>query len=259
MNKRSIIVLALFLCLSCINKNSEEEKVVYDENGLKTFVWKLYAVSEAESAVRLDSLLQKASRDSLVFQKTVLFLEKPLGDPNSPYRDEILYTALLKAKINSPWYDSLTRAKVRDKLYVLMQNRVGGPANDFTFITAKGQQKKLYDVDANYIIIMFYNPECPACKDNIAALRNSPIINEKINTKELEVLALYIDRDLELWQEHLSELPQDWIVGHDVDEYLYKNGIYDVRAIPSLYLLDKDKKVLIKDASNIESVENYFK
>jgi hypothetical protein len=53
-------------------------------------------------------------------------------------------------------------------------------------------------------------------------------------------------------------MPAEWIQGRD--EYgLYKNNVYDLRAIPSLYLLDKDKKVLLKDCTDLKEIEKSLK
>jgi hypothetical protein len=36
-----------------------------------------------------------------------------------------------------------------------------------------------------------------------------------------------------------------------------RERLYDIKAIPTIYLLDSDKKVLLKDSS-IEAVESFF-
>ena len=41
--------------------------------------------------------------------------------------------------------------------------------------------------------------------------------------------------------------PESWYNGFDPDFVLRNNDIYNIRAIPSLYLLDKEKNVLMKD------------
>jgi hypothetical protein len=42
--------------------------------------------------------------------------------------------------------------------------------------------------------------------------------------------------------------PEEWYNGFDPDFAIRNETLYNVRAIPSLYLLDKDKTVLLKDA-----------
>jgi hypothetical protein len=42
--------------------------------------------------------------------------------------------------------------------------------------------------------------------------------------------------------------PEEWYNGFDPDYVLREGDIYHIRAIPSLYLLDKEKRVILKDA-----------
>ena len=41
--------------------------------------------------------------------------------------------------------------------------------------------------------------------------------------------------------------PEKWYNGFDPDLVIRGETLYNVRAIPSLYLLDREKKVLMKD------------
>ena len=45
-----------------------------------------------------------------------------------------------------------------------------------------------------------------------------------------------------------NELSDEWVNGYDKGQILTNELHYDLSAIPSFYLLDKDKKVLLKDA-----------
>jgi hypothetical protein len=42
--------------------------------------------------------------------------------------------------------------------------------------------------------------------------------------------------------------PEQWYNGYDPDMVIRNELLYDVRAIPSLYLLDRKKNVIFKDA-----------
>src|SRR6266496_370257 len=139
MNERGIIIFICFILAACAAKNKEQEaKVAYDEAALKGFVLASADSNKGKSLNLLDSILVNASKDSAVFRHTVSFLEEPLSDPNSPYRNENLFSELLQAKIKSSWVDSTAANRSREKLYLLMQNKSGFPANDFTYITPAG-------------------------------------------------------------------------------------------------------------------------
>ena len=69
-----------------------------------------------------------------------------------------------------------------------------------------------------------------------------------IASGELAVLNIYIDEDLGEWYNYMPIYPSSWYNGYDPDYAIRTDRLYDVRAIPSLYLLDSEKTVLMKDA-----------
>ena len=45
------------------------------------------------------------------------------------------------------------------------QNRIGHRANDFRYATADGRRRSLYDLQADYVLLFFNNPDCAMCKE----------------------------------------------------------------------------------------------
>ena len=84
----------------------------------------------------------------------------------------------------------------------------------------------------------------------------SPLINELCERNTLAILTLYPDADITAWREHLSELPAGWINAYDKGMVLTTERLYNLNAIPSLYLLDRDKRVVIKDGTSVADIEN---
>lgn len=258
--KNLIAFLFMLVSISCNNDamKTDGKTIHYNEEILKSFIISTPDISESNALNVLDSIVNKAAKDSSLFRKTLTYLETPFGNPNSAYKNENLYSSLLQAKIKSPWYDSITKAKARGYLYLQTQNRVGSAANDFIYITPAGFKKKMYDLHSDFILIYFYNPECNACKEMKEALIASTVIANKMATGELKILAVYTDREEKMWLDHLNEMPKEWIHGRDEDEYLFKNSVYNLKAIPSIYLLDKDKKVVLNDCVEMFAIEKYL-
>jgi hypothetical protein len=50
-------------------------------------------------------------------------------------------------------------------------------------------------------------------------------------------------------------MPSEWINGYDRGCRIERENLYNVSAIPALYLLDKEKKVLVKDSTNVGEIE----
>ena len=62
------------------------------------------------------------------------------------------------------------------------------------------------------------------------------------------MINIYIDEDLAQWYKYMPIYPENWINCHNEDLKIRWENLYDVRAIPSLYLLDREKRVILKDA-----------
>ena len=82
----------------------------------------------------------------------------------------------------------------------------------------------------------------------INVLKGEPVISGMIADGTLAVLNIYIDEDLKGWRDYMPVYPEQWYNGFDPDLVIRTYNLYNVRAIPSLYLLDEEKRVILKDA-----------
>ena len=127
-------------------------------------------------------------------------------------------------------------------------NAIGTPAADFAFKDNAGRTRRLYDVRAGHTLLFFSNPGCEACKDIIENLKSMPFLPGLISSGRLAVVNVYIDGDIQAWKDYQSFYPREWFNGYDPDGIIRQDLLYHVRAIPSLYVLDADKRVIMKDA-----------
>ena len=128
------------------------------------------------------------------------------------------------------------------------KNRMGQPAIDFTYTLLSGKQGKMSGLKADYTLLFFYNPDCHTCIEIKNAMKHSLLLKEMVASGRMKILTLYPDEDVALWRSRLNELSDEWVNGYDKGQVLTHELLYDLSAIPSFYLLDKDKKVLLKDA-----------
>lgn len=184
---------------------------------------------------------------SNVFESMTSIVEKYLYDPNSPMRNEDFYGLYAERLSRCDLVDDGMREAYAFDAMMCALNRVGTKAADFRFADVKGRVRRLYDIKADYVILFFSNPGCKACLDIINTLKSMPAVAEGVATGRLAVLNIYIDEDLKAWREYMPIYPKEWINAYDPDYVIRTDVLYNVRAIPSLYLLDKDKKVIMKD------------
>ena len=175
-----------------------------------------------------------------------------LYDPSSPYRNEELYLPFVHGLALSEYTpDSLRQAYAYDERMCSL-NRVNTGAADFEFETLGGQRLTLYGIRARYTLLLFSNPDCTACKDIMDALSANDVISGAILDGSLAVVNVYIDGDLAAWRRYAVNYPPSWHSGFDPHGVIRSDVLYNVRAIPSLYLLDEGKKVILKDAPGVE-------
>ena len=204
----------------------------------------------------LRALMHRAEHSRPVLDLFAYVTEGVLHDPNSPMRNDELYIPILEVLVESPLYDEYDRIAPAYDLELARQNRIGNVANDIVYTLASGKTGRLHSIDADYVILMFSNPGCPMCREIIEEIGASPLINEMMENDLIEVLAIYPDEDLEAWRDHIGDIPQSWINGYDDGMRITQERSYNLQAIPSLYLLDSEKRVIIKDGTSVAQIEN---
>ena len=191
--------------------------------------------------------MESADTSSNVFESMTELTSKYLYDPNSPFRDEDLYLPFVKGLSGCRFVPEGRRVGYEYDAEMCALNRKGTAAADFVFCDRNGRRYSLYGIKADYVILFFSNPGCTACKQIIDELDSDVRISDMISAGRLAVLNIYIDSDLAEWKKYMPIYPDSWYNGYDPDYVIRTDVLYNVRAIPSLYLLDKDKKVLMKD------------
>ena len=191
---------------------------------------------------------EKKDTASNVFEAMTEIVQKYLYDPNSPMRNEDFYGPYVERLSQCELVDEGMRQAYVFDANMCALNRTGTKAADFRFSERNGKTRRLYDVKADNIILFFSNPGCTACLDIINTLKSMPLVAQGVASGRLAVLNIYIDEDLKAWREYMPIYPEEWINGYDPNYVIRTDVLYNVRAIPSLYLLDKDKRVIMKDA-----------
>lgn len=173
-----------------------------------------------------------------------------LFNPNSPFYNEGLYGMYLEALLGKLPQTDAMRSAYRFKLELVRRNNVGEKATDFVYYLSDGTRHTLAStpVKSNRLLLMFYDPECESCHEVLLRMAADATLDEAVRTGKLSVLAIYTEGNEEAWRKALPDMPEGWTVGND-REAVKTGALYDLKAMPSLYLLDGKKTVLLKDAA----------
>ncbi|WP_346086147.1 DUF5106 domain-containing protein [Sphingobacterium ginsenosidimutans] len=213
-----------------------------------------------DSAMRdkaLDLMLDKAKSNRTSFDYFIKLYERYLYDGNSPMRNDIIYESVLRYMIKTDLLSDLEKDAYRPTYKLVMRNKVGQPAEDFSYELANGTKQKLSQTKAKYTFLIFYDPDCSHCKETIHQLRDTPQLVELFSQLQVQVLAIDPWGDRSKWKNYMPEMSEKWINGFDADSKILSFNLYDLKASPTIYLLDENKKVLLKD-TYLQPVIQYF-
>lgn len=214
---------------------------VFMEQRFVDFLAVLSSVSEEDARTAVANLLDKPVAGEGLPSLLWDLADKYLYNPNSPMRNEEIYILFLE----NIAADENRKDEMRDlasyRLERVNKNRPGDIAADFRFVGRDGQAATLHgSIGKGVTMLLFYDPSCEECSDVIAGLRRTPLQGIE------RVVAIDIARDRPLWESTAGDMPEHWTVGFALDD-IDADETYVVRALPSVYLIGADRRVILKD------------
>ena len=235
------------LYVSGVKKEDVEQKFA-DWNAVLGVLPRSIADKAVNALYEKAAACERKDTSSNVFDTFVMLAEKYFYDPNSPVRNEDHYHAFVRNLASFEGFDEAVRGKYAYQARMTALNREGTVAADFRFADRNGRIHSLHGINAPMTLLFFSNPGCDACMEIIKVLSGHEGIASMIADGRLAVLNIYIDEDIQAWREYMPIYPEQWYNGFDPDLVIRGETLYNVRAIPSLYLLDHEKRVILKDA-----------
>ncbi|HZJ79363.1 MAG TPA: DUF5106 domain-containing protein [Dysgonamonadaceae bacterium] len=233
------------------------------EQGLVDYIHLLYQLSYTDAEKSINTMLDRAKQHPTMYAHFATLYEKYFYDPNSPFRNDELYIPVVNHLVESGILTQIKQEVYSFQQKMVLKNRAGTKATNFAFTLANGENKMMHTIRSNYLILFFTNPDCPSCATTTEQLVNSKALQGIFSLNNpasmmLTVLSIYPDSNIDEWRKALPSLPQKhWINSYDDGEVIANKQLYDIKAIPTLYLLDKDKKVILKDTT-LEAIEEFF-
>ena len=228
----------------------------YGEQKFVDFINVFPRYNAEQIATAIDSLIQKSSIEPKVQSYFEELLNRYLYDINSPFYNESYYTIALESLLKSKAVSADSKKKYKILLQLASRNNLGNVATDFSYTTSSGEHTLLKSSN-KYIVLFFYEPGCSSCAEHIKTLKPLAAFNQLIANNIIDMLAIYPDGNKAIWESFKENIPSNWINGIDSKQTILKKGLYDLKASPTIYLLDRDKKVILKD-TNLNTLLSYL-
>ena len=215
----------------------------------------LNKVSDSVSYASITQTLEKASKSNLIFSLFIDTYRVYLLNPESLFCNYDRYLAVADFVLNNDLISQNKKRAFELEKKIICMNRIGAKATDFTVVDRNDTPFRLYDIESEYLLVYFQNPDCNICAETKDKLSKSSVINRMIDSGTLTVFTVCPYDEYEKWIS--TDYPEKWLNGYDKEQRINKELLYYFFESSTLYLLDKDKTILMKDAK-LESIENYF-
>lgn len=165
------------------------------------------------------------------------------------------------------WLDAKDKETVYNRAYNLMGNIVGERAAELTLLDTLDQKRTLYSIQAPYTLVVFWDPDCGHCREQVPKIDSLYKSDwSKTGMKLIGVLVDTLRTSNKTWPA-VRKKWVDYIREHQLNNWTHlyqsfamreeeqKNNIpnfrqnYDVYQTPTIYLLDKDKRIVAKKIS----------
>lgn len=126
---------------------------------------------------------------------------------------------------------------------------------DFEYkLPGKEKKFRVKKLKAPFVLLYINDPECDDCSLTTLRLSVSQALLKEIREGRFVILSVYPDGETDEWLGSVEKYPKEWVVAsmENGDRY------FDLRIMPALYLVDKDKKIILRNTS-LEEVEKILK
>ncbi len=162
------------------------------------------------------------------------------------------------------WLNGKQMEAISRRAYMLMANLIGEKAADLNMLNSEDKPTSLYSVQADYTVICFWDPNCGHCKEEVPRLDS--IYKASWKNHNLKIFAV-------LTPDGKQNVKPEWLTfikEHNLGEWThaYKTRemedadyeaqrpsfrqLYDITMTPSIYLLDKEKRIIGKKLTLVQ-------
>ena len=234
----------------CRGINCSDTASLHSEQVMKRTMAEIVRLMEVTDSASthegLSILFGKLRKDEEAMKEATRHADLFLNSPASPVRDENLYIRFLQALLSTDSLPETIRLRAEEWLRTASLNRPGTIATDFRYLDRNGNEGSLHQFRTPQTLLIFYDPECPHCPEILSQIASHQGINRAIDEGKLGVLAIYTEGNREVWDRTKADMPGNWSVGYDLSGILDEEQ-YDLPAMPIIYLLDSEHRVILKD------------
>lgn len=229
------------------------------QNKLKTFFSDVIIQAPDSVINEIRTVLDRAGENPRTFRFALSFLFNHYRSSQIMGHDAIIVMLADEYYLNgrADWTDEEFLESLRKDVALIRHSLMGIKATDLTMQTYSGQPRSVYDIDAEFTVLYFWEPNCGHCKESTPLLKD---FYDEYRDKGVEIYAVCTQGTKQEWMEYIAENGLEWINAWDPARSTGFDYYYNVKATPLIYVLNEEKEIIAKQlpaGSVQEFIDNY--
>ena len=204
----------------------------------------------------IDRVIAKCGSNYKVYQFVAVYLFNYFRESEIMGHDAVIVKLADDIYLTgkADWTTKEWRDNLKKEVDRIRPNLIGVKAHDMVMNTFNGVYVSLYDLNKDFVILYFWEPDCGHCKEATPKLK---VYYDKVKNQGVEVFSVCTQPDKAKWEKYIQENKLNWINGWDPQRSTNYDYYYNVTSTPAIYILDKNKKIIAKKLP-VEAIESFI-
>ena len=191
----------------------------------------------------LDKLIKKLSGNPTMLVQFEKAAEESLYGPRADWVADDIYLRFLDAAAKNKKISNTKRDKYKARAELLRTSDVGQKAKSFKFTDRDGKEANYFPMSTPTILI-FGDPTNSDWRIARLRMEGYTPLSQALEKGKLNIIYIALADDEETWKNAVANYSKRWNVGsaENIKE------IYDIRIVPSFYLIGSDGNILMKNS-----------
>ena len=188
----------------------------------------------------VNNLMNKAQSNMANFWMIADAAEKYLYSNDAVLISDEAYMLFLNDIVRSTNVKKSEKERYKHQIMKINGNQLGMVAPEVKMVDVNKDKVELKEITAPTTFLFFNDPGCEDCSLARLRLSTNVVLNQLIKENQVAFVCIYPAEYNDEWVAEAKQYTDTWIVvaAEDADEY------YDLRNSPTIYALDRDKKIM---------------
>jgi thiol-disulfide isomerase/thioredoxin len=204
----------------------------------------------------IDRIIKKCSSNYKIFQFVAVYLFNHFRESEIMGHDAVMVKLADDIYLSgkADWTTKEWRDNLKNEVDRIRPNLIGARAHDLVMDTYTGTKATLYDINKDFIILYFWEPNCGHCQEATPKLK---AFYDKVKNQGVEVFTVCTTADRDKWEKYIKDNNLTWINGWDPKRATNFDYYYNIQSTPTIYILDKNKVIIAKKLP-VETLESFI-